>query len=484
MPRVQLPFVAGTYQSRSKSIDLQETINMYPERQSDDSKNISSFIGTPGLTLFLDTGATNAPRGFYPAGNGRLFYVNDSTLFEIVVSNQMGIIRGTLATFNGYVSIADNGTYLLLVDGNNGYVYNMALNTFEKITDANFPLRPTTCTYRDGYFIVNENNTNLFSCSKLADPTDWTTAIVKLSKETDSDPIVGIVSTPSYLWIFGNRTIELWYSTGDSNAPFARAQESNIDTGTFSANSFCSAGNTVFWLGTNPFGNKIIWMASGFNPTRISTHSIEYLIGQLPTIIDVTTYGYQQEGHFFYVFNFPSGGKTYVYDATTDQWHQRGYWNAAKGEYEAHLALFACGIKESVLACDRNSGKIYSFDLDGYSDNGDLIRRVRTISHTHKMQKFLYIFGVELDLQKGVGLEDGTDLDEDPQLSLSWSKDGGYTWSKEYSLSMGKIGKFKQRLIWPFGLGKSRDWIFRWVTMARVKIVLIAAYADIEEEAM
>ena len=144
---------------------------------------------------------------------------------------------------------------------------------------------------------------------------------------------------------------------------------------------------------------------------------------------------------------------------------------------------------------------IYTFNLDVYTDNGDYIHRIRTMAHTHKDMKFLYLYGMELDMQKGVGLGDNVPLltsttttttttvsgsdpvSDNPQMSLQWSKDGGYTWSKEHWQSMGKIGNFKQRVIWPIGMGKSRDWVFRFSTMAAVKVVLIACYAEIEPEA-
>lgn len=72
----------------------------------------------------------------------------------------------------------------------------------------------------------------------------------------------------------------------------------------------------------------------------------------------------------------------------------------------------------------------------------------------------------------------------DPQMILTVSKDGGYTWSKPMLQSMGKVGKFKQRIIWPHGLGISRDWVFRFRSFAPVRHVWIAAFADVlpEEE--
>ena len=41
-----------------------------------------------------------------------------------------------------------------------------------------------------------------------------------------------------------------------------------------------------------------------------------------------SAYAYQEQGHTFYVLNFPTAGATWVWDVTTDVWHERGFWNA------------------------------------------------------------------------------------------------------------------------------------------------------------
>jgi hypothetical protein len=507
VPLIQLPFAAGSYQSRSKSIDLQETINLYPEIQNPTSKSITSFIGTPGLKLLVDTAQTTQPRGIYVTGGGRVFYVNSNVLYEITYSPEFdtasSIERGAINTPDGYVSFCDSSLQMLIVDGLFGYCYDLQTDLLSVVPPpppdsiyTYFPATPTSCCYFAGYFTVVNGGTNQFYISEAANCNLWPVyhIVVKGSSSVDSDPIEKIVSTPTYLWIFGTRSSELWYPTGQDDIalgllPFARASEAGIDTGAIQGHTVQVNGSMVFWVGSNPSGANIVWKASSFLPERISTHSIEYLIGQIENKDDATSFCYQQEGHFFYVLNFPQGQKTYVYDMSSEQWHERGYWNMFIGKMENHLALFGCGAFNKSLVCDRRNGKIYEYDLDTYTDNGDYIRRVRTLPHTAKSQNWLYVFKVELDTQKGVGLNELTNgqpdpIDTDPLMSLQWSKDGGFSWSKEHWQGMGKIGQYKKRIIWPFGLGKARDWVFRFSTIAKVKVVLIAAFANIEEEMM
>jgi hypothetical protein len=62
--------------------------------------------------------------------------------------------RGTLNTTTGKVSMAENGTQIVIVDGTNGYVYNMSTLAFAQIVDADFPNGAATVCWIDGYFLV------------------------------------------------------------------------------------------------------------------------------------------------------------------------------------------------------------------------------------------------------------------------------------------------------------------------------------------
>ena len=63
------------------------------------------------------------------------------------------------------------------------------------------------------------------------------------------------------------------------------------------------------------------------------------------------------------------------------------------------------------------------------------------------------------------------------QAALSWSDDGGHTWSNDYLASVGAIGQYKTRLIWR-RLGYSRDRVFRIAMSEPTKKILIGAVVE------
>ena len=63
---------------------------------------------------------------------------------------------------------------------------------------------------------------------------------------------------------------------------------------------------------------------------------------------------------------------------------------------------------------------------------------------------------------------------------LQWSDDSGKTWSGEYWKSLGKIGEYKVRAKWT-RLGTAPNGrVFRVKVSDPVKLIIVAAYAEIE----
>ena len=55
----------------------------------------------------------------------------------------------------------------------------------------------------------------------------------------------------------------------------------------------------------------------------------------------------------------------------------------------------------------------------------------------------LALYGLQIDLETGVGLNLGQG--SDPEVMLRWSDDGGHTWSNYHTSPVGKIGQYYHR---------------------------------------
>jgi hypothetical protein len=556
--RTEFNFIGGSYNVRSKFVDTQECINLYPEAELPSSKSITCLIGTPGLKSFSNI-PIGSIRGLYCTSLNRLFTVCGSGLYEIDIGGNATNL-GTLITSDGIVGMVDNGNQLLIVDGFAAYTFDLTnwtsdpqygivtpyqdpsvstifdrttmkwngqtwdgtaldvltpnihgAGTFAllgQITICAMPtistpqpdlfvyntaiVNPTHCIFKDGYFVINSSGSGRFYISTLAtnvgddnitfgsyegglfDPLQYATA------EGSPDNLSSIVKTNNELILVGDKSTEIWYNSGAAPFPFQRIQSAFFDIGTVAPYSVVANGNDVFWLGANSQGQGMVMHANGYVPQRISTHSIEYMIGQLNKVNDAVGWTYQQEGHFFYVLTFPSGNRTFVFDITTGLWHERGYWNSYTGANDRHRGVCVSNFNQLVYVGDWENGNIYQLDLNTYTDDGNTIRRIRTCPHIHYQMKRMYYNELEIDMIKGAGLS-GIGEGTNPQAMLQWSNDAGFTWSSERWEPIGAIGQYKQRVHW-HGLGMTRDRVFRFVITDPVSVIIINAFLYVEVE--
>jgi len=313
----------------------------------------------------------------------------------------------------------------------------------------------------------------------------WTTALLDgtsidplsfASAEGSPDLLISLIVDHQEAWLFGNNSVEVWYDAGTPNFPLQRIQGAYNELGCAAPYSVAKMDNGIFWLGSDARGRGIVYRSNGYTGVRISTHAIEWQIQEYSDISDAIGYTYQQDGHSFYVLSFPTAQTTWVYDAATQAWHERAGFD--NGEFVRHRSNCQVVFNNEVLVGDFENGNIYAFDLNVYSDNGDIqkwLRSWRALPTGANDLKRTAHHSLQIDCQTGVGLNEGQG--SDPQIMLRWSDDGGHTWSNEYWMSMGKIGAYFYRAI-QRRLGmtlKLRDRVYEISGTDPVKIAIMGA---------
>jgi len=470
-------FIGPSYTAQSRNVDAQRCVNWFPEvTESNRGKEqeVMSLVRTPGLSLLATIG--DGPiRGIYAATDGKLFVVSADKLYR-VSSSWVATEIGTLTTSTGQVSMANNLTTLMVVDGTNGYYHTLSGSTLTTITDPEF-LGATQVVFQDGYFVFIKPDSQQFFISGLNDVTFDGSDVA--SSEAQPDNIVAIISDHRDLWLFGTQSTEVFFNSGDADFPFERVNGAYIEHGCAAAFSVAKMNNTVYWLGKDDKGSGIVYEASGYQPKRISTHAVEHAIQGYGDISDAVAYTYQQDGHFFYVLNFSSADTTWVYDGSTGLWHERAYNNG--GTLERHRADCHAFAHSTHVVGDYQNGKIYSLSSSIYSDNSEEIIRIRRAPHITSSLTRIFYNSFQLDAETGVGI-DGSGQGTDPQAMLRWSDDGGYTWSNERWVSLGKIGQRSVRAVWR-RLGASRDRVFELRISDPVGTTLLGAELEMEKGA-
>jgi hypothetical protein len=465
---MQFPFVGPSYSARVKNLDAQQCINLYPEMAGPNSKTVAALIGTPGLALW-STLAGGGIRGSIRFDSALSVVVCGANVYTV---NTAGVatLRGTIDALSTPVSMASNGTVVMIVTGPRGYALNPTTGALTQILNGAFT-GADRVDFVDGYFVFNKPGTGQFQITGLyttdIDPLDFATA------EGAPDLLISLIVDHRELWLFGETSTEVYFNSGNSDFPFERIQGAFIEQGCAAKNSVAKMDNRVFWLTADDRGQGMVMCAMGYQPQRVSDHALEYAIGQMSTISDAVAYTYQQEGHSFYVLSFPTANQTWVLDASTNQWHQRAWRNPADNSLNRHRSNCHMAFAGENIVGDWENGKLYRLDLDVFTDNGDPIARIRTCPHLSDPDYRWQVFdALQVDMQTGVGLTTGQG--SDPKAMLQWSTDGGYSWSNELWASVGKLGERRTRVMWR-RLGRSRDRVFRVTITDPVRVAIVGA---------
>ena len=459
--------------ARSVNAADNRMVNLYPEVIPEGGKEAAYLQRAPGLR-FLQTVGAGPIRGLWAhQTNGSDFYVvSGSEVYQLDTLTGTPTLLGSV-TGTGPVSIADNGTQIFFACNPDGYIYNETLGTFAQITDPDFP-GAVTVTYLDGYFVFNEPDSQRIWITQLLDgtqidPLDFASA------EGSPDGVAGLLSDHRELWVFGTDSTEVWYDDGGADFPFTRVQGAFNEVGCVAPHSIAKLDNGIFWLGSDARGQGIVYRANGYQAVRVSTHAVEWQIQQYANMGDALAYTYQQDGHPFYVLIFPSANTTWVYDVSTQAWHERaGFSN---GAFVRHRSNCQCNFEGSIVVGDYENGNIYAFDMTTFADNGEpqkWLRSWRALPTGQNDLKRQAHHNLQLDCETGVGLVDDT---TPPQVMLRWSDDGGHTWSNEHWKSMGALGASAVRVIWRrLGMAdKLRDRVYEVSGTDPVKIAIMGA---------
>jgi hypothetical protein len=329
----------------------------------------------------------------------------------------------------------------------------------------------------DNYFVYNYPNTQEWAASNILSPITYGLSFA--SKFTGPDNLVSIICDHGQVYLLGETTSEVWADQGTFPFPFQRIPGSSSQHGIAAQFSVARFGNSFAYVAKNNRGQAEIVAMNGYFPQRISTHAVENsLVNQ--NVSDAIAYTYQLEGHEVYVVTFPSLDLTWCYDLATQLWH-KWLWTDSQNNYHRHRSNCSAFFQNVVLVGDWQNGQIYQLDPNNYTDNGDAIRRLRRCPHLTTDLQRQYFDELQLQFQPGVGLEGITTpplnqetIGADPQAMLRWSSDGGSTWSNEHWSAIGKVGKYKNRIIWR-RLGWARDRIYEVVVTDPINAVIVSA---------
>jgi hypothetical protein len=453
----RIPFPTESYQHPSLPLSAKRLLNCFAEQAPADARNPVALRTTPGLVYRETLGAgpvvsfdTNLVGGYYAVSGTQAFRNAGG------VTTMIGTV-GTptdpeLTAQQIGVSIAASPFAVVICVPPNLFTAQHSDPTLTPIDTTSFPGGGcNSITFIDGYFVGTQHGRgNTFFISGLQDPTSWD-ALDFANIEGLSNILLRAITQRGELWLLGVTGAEIWYDAGAADFPFRRQSGGVIPYG-FVWGSVAEIDGSVWWVARD----GCVYRSVGYQAQRISTHAVEAII-EISNPDYAIGMAYFQEGHAFYCMTLTDIGRTLCYDVATKQWHDRSSSTDGSGPWRA---LVAGRIGEGAYVGDA-SGRLYSLDPAGTTDNGNLIYQQVTFPPLYASTRRAFCARAEVELQVG----------NQPPLSpgsvtLDWSDDGGVTFGggpRVMAAGPGlrtrafttQLGSFRQRVFRLSTLGRS-----------------------------
>lgn len=458
------------YSSRNIIASAQRSVNLYAEPNPQDSPFPFTYYQTPGLKL-VGTAPAEGWRALYTSTTDQLFGVAGTKIYKI--SKEYAIVEiGQMSTSKGPVSMVDNGIDVVMVDGSTaGRKISLSGSVVSEINNVAF-YGANRVDLVDGYLIFNRPSTNQWYISAFLDVAF--DALDFAAKTGFSDKVVAVAAAKRQVFVFGTSTTEVWYNTGDADFTFGRMPGAFIQHGCISAASIIQTDGSLYWLSQSKEGECLVLRTEGYDRARISTFAIEKAMQSYETVSDAWAYVYQQEGHTFYVLNFPTADKTWVYDIASSMWHER-MWMDPDGIEHRHRSSCYAFFNGKAVVGDWENGKLYEMSEAFHTDDGEEMRRIRAFPHMVDDGNRVKYSTFLADMEVG----EGEGSSASPELRLRWSDSRGKAWGTSISKNLGAIGQFNRSCNFN-RLGMARDRVFELSWSADCKTALNGAFVNAE----
>lgn len=513
MPKVELISTLGestSNQFNSKTIENLTQINT-GDNGGKGSYKLKRVSGYEPFSSFLVGSSTSVLEMYTVSPNKysekeRLFvFVRDEVdeyyLFEIFESAPP-ILRGgftaTTLPLSNEAQMSDNGEVLNVVTGNEESIFfNFNTSSSALITDADFPENVIDVTFKDTYFVWLDRSTNRFyvSDNNATDPTSCVNALDFGTVESNPDNVVAVEAIGNEVAIFGERTIEFYYNSGNVDFPFDRNNGATQEIGTKSTRSVAKIDDKVYFIGSTYDGDASVYFLNGYQYVKVSNDAIDNLLKYTDdqfTLRDISKarcYGLKEEGDYFYCICFENDNTpTICYSINTGLWSLRRDQASVSQVYCGSIKSYAFGYNiiarsdaylgssiVTLYSMKRGANTFLSVDESTGAYIEHNIECLLILPHISAENKNIQINYFEMDIQKGVGNVD----DPDPEITLTISRDGGMTYGNPITMKMGTDGSYKQRVRADM-LGCSRDTVFKIESDSPVQQEWFTAYIDYE----
>lgn len=377
------PLPDGSYSDETRPFSQQDVVNYLPTIAERNGTRSSVLHKTaPGLKTFARIG-DGPHRGAHNC-EGRRFIVSGRKLYQVDkdgVATDRGTIPGTGRVTMAHNQIA-NGNQVLIGTIDNSYLWDTVDNT---LTANGVALQ--SVDFLNQRFLGVDQKRRFWRHSALADGASWSDLDV-YSSESSPDRIVGLKVLDGHVYVFNERTIEVFADQPTETQVYQRSVV--IQRGCISGDTIVRIAGTLFFVGDD----YIPYRLDGYTPVPIGTKPIASdLSGTEPR--KLFGFGWEDRGYLVYYIT-AQNGHTWGYDVTNGRWHRRESYGLDRWRINT-LTKF----EQDWYAGDYSSGMMYRLEWGYVYDGCEIMPRKLRTGVLHNSGNRVRIHGFRLFAETG-----------------------------------------------------------------------------------
>lgn len=432
---VAIPFPVSTFAGAQPSEGAGRLINTRAEPLGENARATAVRHRVPGLASFA-TSDEETFRGALLNGS-TLYLAYDGTVSKTTSAGgavlDIDTLDGTDRVFFARNNKRPVPDIMLVCQAG---AFTLASDTIADLGDADLP-SPTDVCFLDGYFFFGIADGRCFASGLNATTVasnDFTTA------EAKSDTLYRVIPWNGQLFICSSGSIEVWAGqpVNVTGFPFNRVaviQRGIAGQGAISGHED-GFGKGLLFVGDDNAVHRL----NGYTPEKVSPPDLDRLIEAVADKDTLNASVYISAGQPIWALSCPAW--TWEFNLNTQKWNERESYQLTR--WRGSRSFYAFG---KWLCGDTESGNIGQISGSTHTEFGQpLIAEVRS-APVHKYPNRLRCARVDLDFSPGVGIVTGSDPNEtDPSVEVSYSDDGGYSYSNPRLRKLGRQGKPMTRI--------------------------------------
>lgn len=430
-------------------------MNCYPVQEGD-----RTYVRrVPGLALLVNTNKS-VIRGMLDVEG--VLYIVWSGSVTTVTGTTVATLVGTVPGSDG-VTIARNNrvtgevkTPDIVAVRESGGAYVLTSSTVSAYPDGDLPATANSVAFMDGFFIFSIADGRIFASELNSTDVE---ALSFQTAESRPDGLRRVIVLGSLMYAMGQSTIEPYQNAGLSPFPLQRST-SVISTGILT--TMAVTGDQEAWNRELYFiaSDNTVRSLSGYQTTVVSNADVERFV-TASTVSTLEMAAFVWAGKPYVAVSSDLG--TWVLNVSSGAWHERSSLGSVR--WRASRSVFS---GERWVLGDATSGKLLTLSgtyLEDGSALGGFFQSGQLKAFPARVATKLFADFTEADMT----------------IYVSWSHDGGKTWSTElqrsitntekWPLSVSNLGLSTQHgIIVKFRWEGSADFSFSGATADRLDV--------------